>query len=151
MEVMRIGAISLVLLASCAMAQAPSNFQNVGSMSQLMINIIYPTSDAIFYVDRSAPKTDADWNALANQALMLAESGNLLLMPGRARDQENWVKDSKMMIEAGSAAFKAARAKDIEGIRAVNDQLYQSCVSCHQQYRPNYPGYKRPGQPPAQK
>lgn len=124
-----------------ARAQAPApSFQNVGSMSQLMINIIYPTSDAVFYVDRDEPKTEVQWNALANQALMLAESGNLLLMPGRARDQENWAKDAKMMIAAGSAAFKAARAKDIEAVRAVNDQLYQSCVSCHQQYRPNYPG-----------
>ena len=138
------------MLAMAAVAQAPT-FQLVGNMSQLMIDIIYPASDALFYVDRDPPKDQHDWNILRGQALMLAESGNLLVMPGRARDQENWVKDSKMMIEAGSAAFKAARAKDIEGVRAVNDQLYQSCVSCHQQYRPNYPGYKRPGQAPAQK
>jgi cytochrome c556 len=140
-------AIAAVIAAGMgrkAAAQAPTTFQNVGSMSQLMINIIYPTSDAIFYVDRDTPKTDADWNALANQALMLAESGNLLMMPGRARDQENWIRDSKMMVDAGAAAFKAARAKNIEAVRAVNDQLYQSCVTCHQQYRPNYPGYKPP-------
>lgn len=134
----RFGLILLAGAFTVARAQAPL-FQNVGSMSQLMINIIYPTSDAIFYVDRDEPKTDVQWNALANQALMLAESGNLLLMPGRARDQENWVKDAKMMTAAGSAAFKAARAKDLEAVRAVNDQLYQSCVSCHQQYRPDYP------------
>jgi cytochrome c556 len=65
-------------------------------------------------------------------------------MPGRARDQENWLKDTKMMIAAGSAAFKAARARDLEGVRAVNDQLVASCIACHQQYRPNYP---KKGQP----
>jgi hypothetical protein len=129
----------LFFLAGAALAQAPSPLQPVGNMSQLMINMIYPTSDAIFYVDRAEPKTELEWNTLQNQALMLAESGNLLMMPGRARDQENWIKYSKMMLDAGSAAFKAARAKNLDGVRAVNDQLYESCVACHQQYRPNYP------------
>lgn len=123
------------------LAQAPQ-FQPVGTMSQLMISVIYPSSDAIFYVDRDEPKTDVQWNALANQALILAESGNLLLMPGRARDQGNWVTDSKLMIDAGQLAYKAALAKDLDGVRAVNDKLYASCVTCHQQYRTNYGGRK---------
>jgi cytochrome c553 len=131
-----------MFLASLAMAQAPE-FQPVGTMSQLMVNIIYPSSDAIFYVDRNPPSTDADWNALANQSLMLAESGNLLLMPSRARDKGNWIKDSKMMIDAGAAAFKAAKAKDLEAVRAVNDALYASCVTCHAQYREGYLKPKR--------
>jgi hypothetical protein len=145
--------IGLILLAGAALAQAPpaapqapaSNYRNVGNMSRLMIDIIYPTSDAIFYVDRDEPKTDIQWNALASQALILAESGNLLMMPGRARDQENWIVDSKLMIDAGAAAYRAARAKDIEGVRAVNDKLYQSCVACHTQYRADYP--RRPAAP----
>ncbi len=135
--------IGWILFAGAALAQAPS-FQPVGSMSQLMINIIYPTSDAIFYVDRTPPKTEVEWIALQNQALMLAESGNLLMMPGRARDQDNWIKDAKLMVDAGSAAFKAARAKDMDGVRAVNDQLYASCVTCHEQYRTNYPKRRQP-------
>jgi len=53
------------LLAMAAMAQAPSQVPTagrpVGTMSQLMIDIIYPTSDAIFYVDREPPKNQHDW------------------------------------------------------------------------------------------
>ena len=135
--------IGLLFLAGAAVAQAPS-FQPVGNVSQLMISIIYPTSDAIFYIDRAAPKTDADWNVLRNQALMLAESGNLLMMPSRARDQGDWIKDSKMLVDVGAAAYKAAQAKDIEAIRALNDQLYESCLVCHEQYRPNFPKRKKP-------
>jgi hypothetical protein len=130
-------AIGWILFAGAAMAQAPT-FQPVGSMSQLMINIIYPTSDAIFYVDRAAPKNEVEWIALQNQALMLAESGNLLMMPGRARDQDKWIKESKMLVDAGTAAFKAARAKDLDGVRAVNDALNNACIQCHQDYRTNY-------------
>ena len=134
--------ITLMVFAVSAMAQAPT-FQPVGNMSQLMINIIYPTSDAIFHVDRTPPTTDVEWNLLKNQALMLAESGNLLLLPSRLRDTKNWVADSKMLVEAGAAAYKAAMAKDIEGVRAVNDQLYAACVTCHMQYRDDYPKYKK--------
>src|SRR6185437_12558692 len=117
--------LGFFLIAWTAMAQAPT-YQPVGTMGQLMINIIYPTSDAIFYVERTPPKTQVEWNALANQALMLAESGNLLMMPGRARDQGNWIKDAKLMVDAGAAAYKAAQAKDMAGIVAVNDKLYAS-------------------------
>src|SRR5271163_4660802 len=103
--------VALIFIASAAIAQAPS-FQRVGNMSQLMVNIIYPTSDALFYIERSPPKTDVEWNVIRNQALMLAESGNLLMMPGRARDQGDWIKDSKMMIAAARDAYKAAVAKN---------------------------------------
>ena len=126
-----------MVAAGLALAQAPE-FQPVGTMSQLMIHVIYPSSDAIFYVDRNPPANDADWKTLEKQALILAESGNLLLMPGRVKEKGNWIKDSKMMIDAGIAAFKAAQAKDIEAVRAVNDALYASCVTCHAEYRKDY-------------
>jgi hypothetical protein len=130
------------LLATAATAQAPTSFQLVGNMRELMIDIIYPTSDSLFYVDRETPKTQHDWDLLGGQALMLAESGNLIMMPGRARDQENWIKYSKIMIDLGKTAFKAAQAKDLDGIRALNDPLNDVCVNCHLQYRPGY--HKRP-------
>lgn len=125
-------------LAFAAWAQAPTTFQPVGNMSQLMIDMIYPASDAIFYVDRDPPKNQRDWNVLREQALTLAESGNLLMMQGRARDQENWIKDSKIMIDIGAMAYKATQAKDLDGIRALNDPLSDACVNCHLQYRPGY-------------
>ena len=68
------------LLAMAAIAQAPAPFQPVGNMSQLMIDIVYPTSDAIFYVDRDPPKNQHEWALLRAQALTLAESGNLLMI-----------------------------------------------------------------------
>ena len=68
--------------------------QPASTMSELMVKIIYPTSDALFYVESRTPKTEAEWNALEGQALMLAESANLLMMPGRARDQKQWMADA---------------------------------------------------------
>ena len=135
--------VALFLLTGAAVAQAPTStppttFQPVGTMKQLMIDIIYPVSDAIFYVDREPPKNQHDWDLLKTQALTLAESGNLLMMDGRARDQKNWILESKMLIDIGGKAYKAAQAKDIDGIRALNDSLNAACVVCHYQYRPGY-------------
>jgi len=112
--------------------------QPIGSMSDLMVKIIYPTSDAVFYISTRQPKTEAEWGELQGKTLALAESANLLMMPGRARDQDRWMQDAKLMLDAGRAAFRAARAKDMAALEAVNDALYTSCTSCHQHYRPNY-------------
>ena len=130
--------LAIIFVAALAVAQTPSPFQPVGNMSQLMVDVIYPTSDAIFYSERNAPKNDQDWGVLRTNALTLAESGNLLMMGTRARDQGDWIKDAKLLVDAGAAAFKAARAKDLNAVVAVNDQLYAACVTCHAQYRPNY-------------
>ena len=64
----------------------------VGTMSDLMVKMIYPTSDAVFYIKTRTPKTDEDWGALQAKTLTLAEAANLLMMPGRARDQERAVR-----------------------------------------------------------
>jgi cytochrome c556 len=50
---------------------------------------------------------------------------------------------------AGAAAFEAAKKKDVAGIVAVSDKLYESCTTCHMHYRPNY-GRRPPAQTPPQ-
>src|SRR5437762_1346982 len=127
----------LVLLAAVP-AFGQTAAQPIGTMSDLMVKIIYPSSDAIFYITTRTPTSEVEWGELQGKALAVAESANLLMMPGRARDQDRWMADAKLMLDAGRAAYRAARAKDVAGLEAVNDQLYTSCTSCHQHYRPNY-------------
>jgi hypothetical protein len=117
---------------------SPARPRAAGSMAELMSRIIYPTSDAVFYIETRAPKTDTEWDELQGKTLMLAESANLLMMPGRARDQDRWMADTKLMLDAGVEAFRAAKRHDVAGLVAVNDAPYESCVTCHRHYRPNY-------------
>ena len=136
----------LLLAAAALSAQPPSPATPaapvkpaiVGTMSDLMVKVIYPASDAIFYITTRQPTTESEWVELQGKALMVAESANLLMMPGRARDEDRWMEDAKLMLDAGRAAYRAARAKDLAALEALNDQLYESCTSCHQHYRPNY-------------
>ena len=137
---------ALTAALAAALAQAASTrppTRNVGTMSDLMVKIIYPASDALFYIESRTPKTDSEWTALEGQALMVAESANLLMMPGRARDQKQWMADARLMLDVGADAVAAAKKKDVEAIVALSDRLMESCTTCHKNYRPNY-GRKPP-------
>jgi len=107
-------------------------------MSELMVDVLYPAGDAVFYIESRTPTNSDEWAALQMQTLMLAESANLLMMPGRARDQDQWMADSKLLLDAGEAAYRAAKDRDVEALVALNDALYESCVTCHLHYRPDY-------------
>lgn len=119
-------------------AADPAASHPVGSMSELMVDVLYPASDAVFYISTRTPATDAEWTELQGKTLMLAESANLLMMPARARDNDRWMTDAKLLLDAGTAAFAAAKKKDVNALVELNDSLYQSCVVCHTHYRPNY-------------
>jgi len=157
------------LSAAIAFAQVPSEpFPPVASLKQLMLDLIHPASnDILLAINRGGPpnekKTEAEWAAVRRAALTLAESGNLLMMPGRAPaqrvpcappdaknasratpscagssdDRADWMKDAKMLVDAGNAAYKAAQAKDASALAPVAGALDASCTTCHKQYRPN--------------
>lgn len=112
-------------------AAEPAGPQALASMNEMMTRIVQPTSDAVFYVSRTPPESDEDWRRLENQTLMLAESANLLLIPGYLREQQQWIRDSLMMRDAATAAYTAARNKDLMALEELNGALYESCESCH--------------------
>ena len=136
----------LLLAASAALAQAPAAqapaAKPIGTVSELMVGVVWPISDEVFYISSRTPKNDEEWRLFQGRMLMLAESANLLMMPGRAKDQDGWMKDAQRLLDAGTAAFEAAKAKDVDKIAGLNDQMYAACVACHNDYRPNY--RKRP-------
>jgi hypothetical protein len=124
----------LVLIATFAFAQPAS----LATMRQLMLDLIHPASnDILLFVNRGAPKDDREWAIVRRGALTLAESGSLLMTPSRARDLGDWSKDAKMLADVGTAAYKAAQAKDFAALAALTESLDVSCTNCHKQYRPN--------------
>src|SRR2546425_10954628 len=102
--IMRI--LALLLLASPAIAQMPP-FQPVATISEIMVAITLPYSDALLYIERNAPKNDRDWELLQMQALMLAESGNLLMIKGRAKNQA--LRSEEHTSELQSLAYLVCR------------------------------------------
>jgi len=132
--------IGILLLAGAILAQDSGTAQPVGNMSDIMVSIIYPAANEILTFANRAPADDKEWIALQRSAVRLGESGNLLMMRGHALNQGDWIKDAKLLVDVGAAAYKAAKAKDANALPALNDQINASCTTCHKQYRPNvYP------------
>lgn len=144
----------LLLTASAFLVQLPAGAQlplalldpsipppppkAASNWSELMIDVIYPTSDDLFYIANDPPADEAAWSRIRRSALMMAEAGNLLMMPGRRFDNDRWMRDARLLVDAGIAAYEAAKRKDQAAIEALNGQIYNSCVICHGDYREGY-------------
>ena len=98
-----------ILIGTFGFAQAPSeSFPPMATMKQVMLDLVHPASnDILLSIYRGGPQNEKEWAALRRSAVALAESGTLLMMRGRARDDSEWMKDVKMLVDAGSAAYKS--------------------------------------------
>ena len=123
----------LFLLTAAAVFQQEASYKPVANNAQLMRAFIIPSSDALFDVSLEAPKNGAEWTAIENHALILAESGNLMMMVPRASEGV-WMKESRALVDAGAAAFKAAQAKDVERLVEIGDEILATCKGCHDKY-----------------
>ncbi|MBV8847023.1 MAG: cytochrome c [Bryobacterales bacterium] len=135
---MKLGRATGVALFAGALLPAQQDFSRSVAMKQLMLDLIHPASNEILLsVNRGGPQNDSEWAGVRRSALTLAESGDLLMLPGRVREQGDWAKNAKMLSEAGMAAYKAAESKDVKALGAVTDAIDAACTGCHKQYRPN--------------
>ncbi|MFO7276999.1 MAG: hypothetical protein DIU56_008200 [Pseudomonadota bacterium] len=131
-------------IAGCAgeTPPAPAPFEPVADVKQVMQAITIPASDAVWGVATKEPASDEEWLAIKNNALALAESGNLLLMNGRTiagravGEEEEWRGYAKELIRTAVLAAEAAEARDLERILDAGDEIYNVCESCHQKYMP---------------
>ncbi len=116
--------------------RAPAAIKAVGTVRDVMIGIIEPSSELVFDAASSTPQQPERWTALENAALMLAESANLLLIGGRARNEAEWARRATALRETSETALRAARAKDAAAIETASDEVYQTCAGCHKTYFP---------------
>jgi hypothetical protein len=131
---------SMLAKAMCVLLLlAPGAFaQESATMKQLMVDLIHPASNEILlFVNRGSVTDEKEWAVVRRSAVTLAESANLLMAPGRARDQGDWLKNAKMLAGVGAAAYQAAQAKDAKALTALAEPLDATCTACHKQYRPN--------------
>jgi len=132
-------ALFVLTIGTLVSAQSASeSFSPAATMKQLMVDLIHPASnDILLLVFRGGPKDEKDWATVRRGSVTLAECGNLLMMRGRVRDQGDWVKDAKLLADAGAGAYRAAQAKDAKALAALAEPLDAACTTCHKQYRPN--------------
>jgi len=115
---------------------AADAFKPVASVKQVMLGITVPASNAVFAVAGEAPADEAGWTSVEASALAVAESGNLLLMKPRAKDDPEWKQFALALVDAGVKAAEAARSKNAEATGIAGDDMYNVCEQCHAKYLP---------------
>ena len=129
------------------------------NLLQLMRGIPYPASNVVFAaqedVSKLAPVADPSvspnpltstyggWQAVENAGLALAESANLIALPGRMCSngkpapvqRADWLKYTQGLRTAGLAVYKAAKTKNPDAIVEVAGMVSDACAACHDVYR----------------
>jgi hypothetical protein len=129
--------------AGTAAVAAPPPYRLVTDARQTMEWILDPAADVIwdsagFIITAEgetdlAPTTDEGWEQVRQSAALVAEAGNLLMLPGRAAGPE-WVAYAEGLTGAGVLAMAAAEAHDAEALFEAGATLYQVCRGCHEVY-----------------
>jgi hypothetical protein len=145
-----------------AAAPAQSQKQVVGTLAQVMRGVYFPNANLIFDVQSQDPGAPSDaenassggasarfaniysgWQVVENAAVVMAESTDLLLYPGRLCQngkpvpvgRADWAKYVQGMREAGVAALEVARTKNLERMIEVTNTVADACSNCHEPYR----------------
>jgi hypothetical protein len=162
------GVALCVLLASSALslnaqkAPATGDQQVHANLNQLMRGALYPAANVVFSAQSDNPgdvkpipghdpsmatdpltSTFGGWLAVENAALTLAESANLLTIPGRTCSNgvpvpiadPAWATFVQNLRDASMQAYKAAQAKDQDKMIANSGTLSDACAACHRKWR----------------
>jgi len=136
--------IAILAGAACTGGPEPPPFKPVADVKQLMNAVIDPAADEIWDAtgwivtaqgeEERKPKNDEEWAAVRNDAIALTEAGNLLMMAPRAKDGGEWMQRSRELVDTGTAAWRAADAKDVQKLFDAGGEVYVACTNCHQKY-----------------
>ncbi len=119
-------------------------FDTQQSIAELMQWVIDPAADAIWdsvsWVSNekgtkaNAPKNEEDWKALRVHASILVESANLLMLEGRAKDQDVWMQQARNFGLEARKNLKAIEEKNVDKLFDIGGDLDHACESCHLKY-----------------
>ena len=136
------------------------------TLLQLMRGMFYPASNVVFAAQedlgRFTPPVDPSaspnpitsvyggWQAVENASLTIAEGSQLVLTPGRACSNgkiapvqlADWKKFTEAMRQAALKSYKAAQTKSTDAMLDAASDLSDSCLKCHQMFRPGAAGDK---------
>jgi hypothetical protein len=138
--------VGVALLAASCGADAPAGppFRENVSVQMLMKHMIDPAADLLWgavgtMVDAEGehhwePETEDEWISVRYAAMSLIESGNLLMMSTRARDQNEWIRLSESLNDAATEMFQATESEDADLVFDLGEKIYETCNNCHGLY-----------------
>ena len=124
---------SMLMFAVTIAARQESQRETV-TVRQVMETMTIPASDAIFSAALETPQDAKAWQDVRQAAVTLAESGNLLIADGLAKDSTTWIDMARALVTQAQATLKAVDAKDGDALGQAGDDVYATCKPCHQKY-----------------
>jgi hypothetical protein len=87
---------------------------------------------------RQPPTDQETWTFVRGQALIVAETSNLLMMrPPKAEGQDAWLASAAELREKATAIAKSAAGRDVDRAKRGLVSLAATCNHCHQTFRVN--------------
>ncbi len=139
-----LGAAAVAGLGSCAKPPPEAPYDLTLDMKELMGHVVDPGAWAFWHASgevetekgtvSNLPTTTEGWDAAESGAAQVAEAGNLLLMPGRNRNEKAWTEWAVKLQKVGHAAKDAAEKKDPKAMFETGAEMYQVCTGCHAVY-----------------
>jgi hypothetical protein len=139
--------LAILLLSGCEPAPPEPTlppFKPIATTAELMHGVVDPAADVLWAsvgsivtregVEDFFPRSEEEWIPIENAAVVLMESGNLLMIGDRAKDQDQWMTMSRGLVDAGKLALTAAQSRNPDEIFRVGGDIYAACDGCHQRY-----------------
>jgi hypothetical protein len=139
--------LAILLLSACNRAPLPPPlppFMPIATTAELMHSVVDPAADVLWAsvgsivtaegVEDFFPRSEEEWIPIENAAVVLMESGNLLMIGDRPVDQGEWMTMSRGLVDAGKLALTAAQSRNPDEIFRVGGDVYAACDTCHQRY-----------------
>jgi hypothetical protein len=117
--------------------KAGYRLEAVADTKLLMEGLAGPNLRGLAKVLADKPADAEAWGFARGQALLVAETGNLLLLrpPQSDTAQESWMKHATELRDAGAALARAAAAKDFAKARIGLAGVANACNRCHHTFR----------------
>jgi hypothetical protein len=112
-------------------------FEAVAETHLLMEGLALPNYQAVEKHLEGKGPADADtWTFARGQAVLIAETGNLLLLrPPRNEGRDTWMRRAMDMRQSASDLARRLSNRDLPGSRAALTTLTTKCNNCHQSFR----------------
>ena len=116
---------------------AAPRLEAIADTKLLMVGLAKSNMDGLGKTLKDRPADAEAWGYVRGQGLLIAETGNLLLMrpPKTRQAQDSWMIFSVSLREAGVKVAKAAAAKDYPAARAAVASMSNVCNHCHEAFR----------------
>ncbi len=103
-------------------------------MHEFMEYVFEPPYKRLKAALATAPMDNSVWKGVKSDALILAESGNLLFGRSAAEDSKDWDRHAEAVRMQGGLLYQAAKKKDAPEARKRWEALLTSCNACHNQF-----------------